>query len=1147
MASVRAGRGLLVVAATTAALSSIVRVAPALPGGQAASAPQAAAPAVAAPVGEKSKGPASQARPRPASPSKLEVAVVDPAGRPVEGAVVLATPVYGAWAGAQLRTEKVRSAVTDKSGRATLEHLPRAPWAVEAHARGFASAHRERVSDSAVELRLAKGLAVTGVIRDGATRAPVVGARVSVEEYRSLPEDWAQRAVAPAAVTDGRGLFRLDGLGARPATIVVRASGFGPARRESVRPGSRVEVYLFAGPTLRGSVRDESGKALPGATVRVFSEGWNSPPPPEATDARGRFAVAGIEAGEYWAIARSGSRAPAVAPVTIAARDETVLDLVVGDGGFVAGRVVDEAGRPLAGARLRPEVLDGRGLPAVVSESMAGESSANGSFALGPLPAGPIGIGVAHRGYAPVRVTATVRSRESTDVRDVTLESGLAIRGRVRGRDRVGLAGVLLRAEAEGAEPRATSDAETDADGAFEISGLPAATYAITAQAAGFAAGHAKAPAGGDPIEIVLSPGGSITGRVVDAAGEPLAGVSVQGEAEGDDAGERGSFWITTGDAGDGRFTTNDTTPGTYALRVRASGAGEASRTGVKVVAGRTTDVGTIALERGGVVTGTVIDADGQGIPGATVLALRDVHNRRRDDPKAETDAAGAFEIRGVRPGKVEVQVSHPAYVSGGASGVEVDPEKDPTPVRIVLVRGGRIEGRARHRDGRPFEDGRIMISSPGGAGPAGEPPPLLPDGSFVAEHVPAGRAQVYLLARVPSHPSVGGSAGLTTFAGAAISEVEVHEGETVSVELVTREVVVVGRVTRGGQALGGVNVSVTSDNAAVMAFMGQNPPAAVAPAGPPLITATSREDGAYELVALAPGASQVEMRGAGQGFPLRRVDLPDAERYELDLEVGEAGVTGVVVDKETGAPRAEAQLRLREANGEARQKGYATSAADGRFAIAVEAGDYVLEATARGRRPWSQPITTAADAAPEVRIEMEPGLEIRGRVLDPSGRPADVRVYAVEPEGGKILASAATLPDGSFRVGDLGTAPCVLVGGSGSLGFAMRGGIAPGGDPVTLALRPAGRVAVRLVSADGTPLKDAWPRVVGWDGVAFRDLPVGETNRADAPGRFELIAPAGDVVVAAASSKGLLGRATVRVAPNGTVALDVVAADVPH
>jgi len=69
--------------------------------------------------------------------------------------------------------------------------------------------------------------------------------------------------------------------------------------------------------------------------------------------------------------------------------------------------------------------------------------------------------------------------------------------------------------------------------------------------------------------------------------------------------------------------------------------------------------------------------------------AKLDAHVQRGDDPSAQTDSSGAFEARGVRPGHVEVVATHPAFVSGRASDVDVDLEKEPPSVRIVLTRGG--------------------------------------------------------------------------------------------------------------------------------------------------------------------------------------------------------------------------------------------------------------------------------------------------------------------------------------------------------------------------------------------------------------------------------------------------------------------------
>jgi hypothetical protein len=365
-----------------------------------------------------------------------------------------------------------------------------------------------------------------------------------------------------------------------------------------------------------------------------------------------------------------------------------------------------------------------------------------------------------------------------------------------------------------------------------------------------------------------------------------------------------------------------------------------------------------------------------------------------------------------------------------------------------------------------------------------------------------------------------------------AMREVTLRDGESASVDFSLRDVVVAGTVTRGGQPAPGVHVSVTSrEGSAVMGSAGGAVPL-LPGAGPPLLSATTREDGRYELIAAAPGRSQVTIESlmGNERFPRRELDLPDVERYELDLELAETSVSGVVVAKESGDPVADAWVRL--------QRATARSGPAGAFKIAAEPGERQLEVNAVGRKTATLALTVPAQGVADVRVELEHGSELRGRVVTPGGRPAP-GVQLVVVENGQIANYVDSLADGSFRFEGLGTQPVTVVAGGDLQGWAVRGGLRPGVEPVTLELRPGGRVAVRVLGSDGQPMKDVVPRVSAVDGVPFV-APNGWAT-TDASGFAELPAPSGRVEVEVRSGPAAVSRVSVAVQPGETVPLEMV------
>ncbi len=504
--------------------------------------------------------------------------------------------------------------------------------------------------------------------------------------------------------------------------------------------------------------------------------------------------------------------------------------------------VSDAAGRPLEGALVIATPVTGAYLPygGLRKEKLRSSlTGSDGKAKLDSLPRGPWTIAVHARGL----LTRTV-PRVSAGPLGVRLEKGGAITGMVRegegGRPlpgaRVGLEGGALPESWQDEAMRV--EATSEGDGAFLIAGLKVGRHEVTASAPGYATARVKAEAGGAPIVLAMDLGGEIAGRVVDAQGQPVEDAQIEGEPADEPGWGIRHLWGRA-DEGDGRFLLRDVAAGTYVLQARASGRGEAAATRIAVSAGKTTNVGTLMLARGGVVQGSVVDAEGRGIPGATIQVEKEA-NMWTGQHQAQSDSSGAFEVRGVPPGSLNVMASHPGYAPGRPVVADVDPEKEPAAVRIVLLRGTRIEGRATRRD--------------------------------------------------------------------------------------------------------------------------------------------------------------------------------DVERFELDLEIASSILTGMVVDRETGQPVPEASVGLFE-RGEPRGagKGNATVGPDGRFSIAVEPGEYRLEAGAPGWKRTSIGVS-AGDGIADLRVELERGATVSGRVVDIAGRPASgLQVEAVDTTG-EIAAEAESLADGPFR-----------------------------------------------------------------------------------------------------------------------------------
>jgi len=462
---------------------------------------------------------------------------------------------------------------------------------------------------------LLDGLVVAGTVRDAATGTPIADAEVG--------EGWWYRRTARS---DARGEFRLPGFGDPGVPeLYARAHGYGegkvdhfPAPVEGVM---RVDFALTPARSARGRLVDEGGRPVADAYVAAvaseFGPGgqrtdWRA----ARSDAEGRFRIEDLarDLGHALLVTKAGFATLALdfPKEEFEAAELELGDIVLRAPALLAGRVVTPDGSGVAGVRvelvgwnadrfrLSQDEAHPRGQFYVDTRSAT--SDALGRFWFAGVAGGSYRISTHVEGRVegagePLEVRPGARRDEIV----LVLDTGGLIRGQVLGDAGEPLAGVFVSARVERLrDPAAAAQAghvsqETEADGLFELSGLPEGEYSVHAYPLQTPVADASAPwlasevehvaTGSQPITIALARGASIRGRLVDAHGAPLFGYVVAAAGGGTLSGE-----FSTTDA-EGRFALTVTRASSWTVEVRGSPQGN--------------DFQTVYLRKEGVPAGT--------------------------------------------------------------------------------------------------------------------------------------------------------------------------------------------------------------------------------------------------------------------------------------------------------------------------------------------------------------------------------------------------------------------------------------------------------------------------------------------------------------------------------------------------------------
>ncbi|MBI4879181.1 MAG: carboxypeptidase regulatory-like domain-containing protein [Planctomycetes bacterium] len=450
------------------------------------------------------------------------------------------------------RLEEAWTAADPETGRFAFERLPPDQYRVDAFAKDFAPACVDFVvvggeaAAEPLEIRLERGTMLRGSVVDGLAGAPLVDACVRLADVSRIGS--VVGGLPVEARTDAFGAFLLGPVAPGSGEVAVLAEKGGYATTVAHVPrgvaagAAEGRIALLPAATLDVRVRDGAGEAVHAFGALVF--GRNQPQVlqmsdgdehvlfealcPEAVTLSVWVPQGGVAGGNLHI-----NRRLELQPGTT--RREVIA---LGGGGRVFGRIV--LSRPLSLEQMfvvlsRP--LEGAG------DQVWIDVNTDGTYEFPCLPAGSRLFEVTEldpSSTVQLFRVAEVAAGESLELDFLLAETGF--RGRLTDGEGRGIAGGSVETRRHGTKDRAAPYARgaSRAEGKYEVLGLEPGEYQVVAEAEGFATraweGQRVAEGGAPtPLDLELAPEAVLVVRVLDDAGQALAGARAEAEhlAEG--------------------------------------------------------------------------------------------------------------------------------------------------------------------------------------------------------------------------------------------------------------------------------------------------------------------------------------------------------------------------------------------------------------------------------------------------------------------------------------------------------------------------------------------------------------------------------------------------------------------------------------
>jgi uncharacterized GH25 family protein len=610
--------------------------------------------------------------------------------------------------------------------------------------------------------------------------------------------------------SDDDGTFSFDKLVGRTYSVSAARGELigGPVRAKLTAHSEPVVIRLAEAAAVVVTVLDDAKRPIADAEVKL-RDGMELA---VKTTERGIARLAPVHPGWVNVVVAASGYAPGSAFTTVGSAGATgELTITLHHGYPVGGRVIDDAGKPVAGARI------------TASESFAGEADvdgadaattdAKGSFTIPALATGSHRLRAVDGEHAPATSSPITVAAQPVSNVEIVMKAGGVLSGTVVDATHKPVPFATVRVAGRGQQAWRTESrqATSGAKGEFELHGLARSKLQARAESDVAASKLVDADLTEQPriarLELVLDVTGTIAGVVVDETGQPVPEVQVNaypdvlGGASTEGLALAGMSSVTSG--GGGEFVIRGLPEGGYRLwaarpSARFSAWGDAAtpaKTGDQAV--------RITVPAPGTLIGKIVLAGTNAAPALATVAV---------GLQLPTPAAGGvFQIKDLAPGSYDVTFRGLEFAELIQHDVKIEPGKPTDLGTVVVARGRRLTGRVVDRAGAPAPGARIrvgrMLVSSADAGAASEGVEAMAgirsaqadqNGAFELVGVPSTTTHV-----MADHPELGRSLG---------AEVPEGDADPPPITLELRGFgSIAGKVTRQGQPLADVAIGEAS------------------------------------------------------------------------------------------------------------------------------------------------------------------------------------------------------------------------------------------------------------------------------------------------------------------------------------------------